>query len=215
MQEGLRRGQLLWQPAQQEHRHRASPTTENSSVLAPRLTLVHLSCICSHSVAQNRGRKREERKKETRNRGNSFHQKCPGSGKDSHSMTWVVVLQLRSTPSLPGAHSLPPLAPSFAGNIHDPCMPGPLASCSHRASLLALTLLESASGRTTEGGQEPGHTADPTLFCPLAPPIHPRTFLSPVSSKEHRDLLGLYGQRGLKTAKSATLPPLPPPTPNP
>lgn len=158
----------------------------------PCSSLLHLLALrCTEQVAdiQREKKGREQRKKETRNRGNSFHQKCPGFGKDSHSVTWVVVLQLRSTPSLPGAHSLPPLVPSFAGNIRDPCMPEPLASCSHRASLSALTLLESASGRTTEGGQEPGHIADPTLFCPLTPPIHLCTFLSPVSSKEHRDLL--------------------------
>lgn len=71
------------------------------------------------------GKKEKKKKKETRNGGNSFHQKCPGFGIDSHSMTWVVVLQLRSAPSLPGAHSLPLPAPSFAGIIADPCMPEP------------------------------------------------------------------------------------------
>lgn len=105
----------------------------NGSFLAPCLTLVRLFCICSHSIAQNRqqtsrgrkGGKKKKKKKETRNGGNSFHQKCPGFGIDSHSMTWVVVLQLRSAPSLPGAHSLPLPAPSFAGIIADPCMPEP------------------------------------------------------------------------------------------
>lgn len=118
-------------------------------------------------------------------------------------MTLIVVLQHKSSVSLPEAHSPPGLAPSFAGNIQSPSMPEPLASRSHRVSLLVLTLQESASGWTSEG-QELGCIHALTLFCPLPPPIPLCAFPSLVSSKKHKDLLSLSGHRGPKTAKSAT-----------
>lgn len=128
-----------------------------------------------------------------------MHQKFSRFGKDSHRITLTAVLQLKPSVTLPEAHSLPLLAPSFAGNIRTPGMPAPLASRSHRASLVVLALLENASGRTSEG-QSP--TTFPPSVCSvlcLHPSLPLSAFPSPVSPKDHRDLLSLSGDRGLNT----------------
>lgn len=208
-QEGLPRWQLLWQPAQREHRHHRAAATETTLTCAlfePRPSTSHLlSLSCTERAADIQ----RQNKRKPKTEGILCTKSFPDLEKTATLITLTAVLQLKPSVSLPEAHSLPLLAPSFAGNIRTPGMPAPLASRSHRASLLVLTLPENASGRTSEG-QSP--TTFPPSVCSvlcLRPSLPLSVFPSPVCPKDHRDLLSLSGDRGLNTE---TQPHPPPPT---
>lgn len=139
----------------QGRRRRAPPGIKG--LLAPGPRLVPPVLLCSPSATQ-RGSRAPKGEKENGKHRRFYPSTFPRIWKrQSHPVTLMAVLPLKSAVSLPEAHSLPLLPPSFAGNVQRPSSPEPLTS--HR--LLGLSLLARASGRTTEG-QEPGHIPVPT-----------------------------------------------------
>lgn len=112
---------------------------------APCSSICYLPALsCREGVVDTEGLRKRREKRRQKIGGILPISIVSGFGKDSHSLTLMVVLQLKSTVSLPEAHSLPLLVPSSVCVCLNLWLPAAI-----EASVLLLSLLTSSSRRKT------------------------------------------------------------------